>query len=183
MTTALLLLALAADPTPGDYDGLVLGVDPATHVVTGYFSSSTGEGKFSCIFFFTGKAGADEVSIESYFPATPKERIAGTLAVTANEVRLSLKEEHGGCWNVQHFADADSPVQFSLSVAQPTWQRIAIVKSPKARFVDAPNGKAMKAYLVEGDAVGVLETKGDWLHVAFVGGKGTSGWMKKATFY
>ena len=200
MISGLLLLALAAEPTvvlptssplgaliqPGVYGELRLARDPATKRLTGHFSSSTGEGKFSCIFQFEGKpeAKGNTVQVESWFPAEPKERIAGTLTVTAADAfSLTLKEEHGGCWNVQHFADAKDPATFSLDAAKP-WVALRVVKQKKAKFFsDASAAKPKAAFLVIGDVVGVLEQKGEWLSVEFVGERTTTGWMPKSAFF
>lgn len=72
--------AWAAGPAlqPGVYDELLIGYEPSTQTVTGYFHSETGAGQYSCIFYLNGKLSGRTARIESYFPETPKDRIDGT---------------------------------------------------------------------------------------------------------
>ena len=178
--------APAADIVSGDYGGeMLMAVDPASHVVSGYFQSSTGNGQFSCIFYFTGKPGASDIPIRSYFPETPGDAIAGRLVKKARgSFQLRLASEHGGCWNVQHFADKEQPAEFTLDTAYP-WISIAVVKSAKAYFFQTPLSKApRKASVVKGDGLGVRAVQPGWLQVDFVGsGKPVSGWMRSSDVY
>jgi hypothetical protein len=65
----------------GEYDGgLMLGYDPSARLVSGYFRSETGGGRFSCIFYFTGALNGKTASIQSYFPDTPGEVIEGLFS-------------------------------------------------------------------------------------------------------
>jgi hypothetical protein len=82
----------------GDYgDGMLIGVDPATQAVTGYFSAQTGQGQFSCIFYLTGKLGSAKIPVSTYFPGTPAEKIKGDLLLKApDKFTLRLSTEHGG---------------------------------------------------------------------------------------
>ncbi len=187
MTQLMILIALAAEPTlqPGVYGEVRLARDPTTKLITGHFSSSTGEGKFSCIFQFEGRdAKGDTLQVESWFPAQPKERIVGSLTITGTDAfTLTLKDEHGGCWNVQHFADAKDPATFKIDTPK-AWIGLRVVKEKKVKFFsDASTAKPKTAFLVVGDVVGVLEQKGDWLWVEFVGGRTTLGWMPKSSFF
>ncbi len=183
----MMLLAVSAAPvlTPGLYGELRLARDASTNTLSGHFSSSTGEGKFSCIFQFEGRDGEGAtVEVESWFPADRKERISGTLTITEpGAFVLALKEEHGGCWNVQHFADGKDPARFTLDLAKP-WVALKVVKEKKAKFFTDPStAKPKAAFLVLGDVVGVLELKGEWLRVEFVGARTTQGWMPKSAFF
>ena len=187
MTHLAMLLALAAEPAlqPGVYGELRLARDPSTKVITGHFSSSTGEGKFSCVFQFEARAPkGNTLQVESWFPAQQGGRIAGSLTITGVDAfTLTLKEEHGGCWNVQHFADAKDPANFTLD-APKAWVALKVVKEKKVKFFgDASTAKPKPAFLVGGDVVGVLEVKGEWLWVEFVGTRTTTGWMPKSAFF
>jgi hypothetical protein len=171
---------------PGVYEGLLLvGYDPSSKTVSGYFSEELGGGQFSCIFYLSGRVGGAAARIESYFPETPRDRIAGSMTSGKDGLlAVSLAEEHGGCLMTEHFADKAKPREFELSAAHP-WLSIRVVKSKKAYFYNAPDGRdRRKAYLVRGDGVGVKSSKTGWLEVDFAGPeKTTSGWMREAEFY
>jgi hypothetical protein len=176
----------ATDIASGDYGGeLLVGVDPASHVVSGYFQSSTGGGLFNCIFYFSGKGGGSDIPIRSYFPETPNEVIAGQLVKEASGgFQLRLVSEHGGCGNVQHFADKDQPAEYTLATAYP-WISVTVVKSAKAYFFDTPLSKApRKAYVVKGDGLGVRAVRPGWLQVDYTGSdKPITGWIRSSDVY
>jgi hypothetical protein len=179
--------AQAQDLASGDYGGeLMIGFDPATRAVTGYFQSFTGDQRrFSCIFYFSGTLHGRAAPFRSYFPATPAEVITGTLTRDADGgIAVRLAEEHGGCWNVEHFANDTQPAAFALETAYP-WIAIAVVKSPKAHFYDRAGAPApRKAYVVQGDGLGVRAVRNGWLQVDFTGGaKPVSGWIRQTDTY
>jgi hypothetical protein len=168
-------------------DGLIIGVDPATRIVSGYYSSQTGGGQFSCIFYLTGKLRGPSSQISTYFPGTPtSDLIKGELRLeTRQTFQVRLPSEHGGCWNVQHFADQAQPAAFTLESAHP-WTSVAVVKSQRAYFFDTPaSASHRKGYLVKGDGVGVRATRPGWLQVDYVDpdGKTASGWIRQSDVY
>lgn len=171
----------------GSYnDGMLIGFDRAARVATGYFSEETGEGQFSCIFYLTGKLQGAEAPISTYFPETPTEDlIKGKLVLgTRGQFQVRLPSEHGGCWNVEHFADEEQLAQFTLDAAYP-WIFVAVVKCDKAYFFDTPTSDThRKGYVVKGDGVGVRIVQPGWLQVDFVGGdKPVSGWIRQSDVY
>lgn len=179
--------AHAQDIASGVYDELLIGYDPATQVVSGYYSSETGGGQYSCIFYLSGKLSGASAPISTYYPEDRlDEVIKGKLVVeTHRKLQVRLPEEHGGCWNVMHFADAEQPAEFELASAYP-WTSIAVVKSKRAYFFADPASAAhRKAYVVEGDGVGVRAKKPGWLNVDYVDpdGKAVSGWIKQSDVY
>jgi hypothetical protein len=171
----------------GDYgDGMLIGFDPATQRVSGYVSSQTGEGRFSCIFALTGRPRGSSAAISTAFPETPKaDRIDGQLLLrTPQSFRVRLPTEHGGCWNVEHFADDSQPAEFSLQAPHP-WISIAVVRRDKAYLFDSPaSATHRKAYVVKGDGVGVRAVRPGWLQVDFAGGgRLVSGWVCQGDVY
>ncbi|WP_343674254.1 hypothetical protein [Paraburkholderia heleia] len=154
----------------GDYgDGMLIGVNPATQAVTGYYSADNINGQFSCIFYLTGKLGRSPIPVSTYFPETPEEKIKGKLFLDApDKFKVRLSTEHGGCWNVMHFADDGYPAEFTL-VARHHWLSIAVVKSDRAYFYDTPTSlQHRRAYIVQGDGVGVRAVQPGWLQVDFL---------------
>jgi hypothetical protein len=172
-----------SDIVSGDYGGeMLIAVDPASHIVRGYYQSSTGNGRFNCIFYFSGKVNG---AIRSYFPETPEEVVMGTLSRESDgSVSVQLATEHGGCWNVQHFADKDQPAEFTLGTAYP-WVSVAVIRSARAHLYDSPTDKLpRKTYVVKGDGVGIRGQRPGWLQVDFLGGgKPVSGWIRSSDVY
>ena len=172
-----------SDIASGDYGGeMLIAVDPASHIVRGYYQSSTGNGRFNCIFYFSGKVNG---AIRSYFPETPEEVVMGTLSRESDgSLSVRLATEHGGCWNVQHFADKDQPAEFTLQTAYP-WVAVAVIKSARAHLYDSPaNAVPRKSYVVKGDGVGIRAQRPGWLQVDFLGGgKPVRGWIRSSDVY
>jgi hypothetical protein len=173
---------LAAPVVSGDYGGFLVGVDRYGSL-TGYFESSTGRGQFSCIFFVSGKVGGLADRVDTWFPGDrdPQEVIHGVLEQVTSDgkpaIRLKLEEEHGGCWNVQHFASDSST--FAVT-EQGSWESVRIVASKKAYFYDDPSSpKPRKAYVVTGNALRVFETRDAWVRAEYVGPESqrTRGWV------
>jgi hypothetical protein len=181
-------LASAAPLASGAYnDAMLLAYDAATGEVSGYFDMTRGDPSlFSCIFYLHGKLSGASAAIDTYFPETPKDDlIKGKLVLTdAKHFGVQLASEHGGCANVESFADPSQPATFELAAAHP-WDAVAVVRSDKAYFYDAPGAAAhRKAYLVQGDGVGVRAAKAGWVQADYVGGDATvSGWLKSSDLY
>jgi len=189
----LLVATTTAQAKPNDIstgvysDGLLMGFDPATGIVSGYFQSETGEGQYSCIFYLSGKLSGPRSPISTYFPEEPADDlIKGELVLeTSEKLQVRLQSEHGGCWNVRHFADKEEPAEFNLDSAH-GWTRIAVVKSKRAYlFSDPTSANQRKAYVVKGDGVGVRATKPGWLQIDYIDpdGKAVSGWIRQTDVY
>jgi hypothetical protein len=182
-------------------EGLVVAIDPATGVITGYFKSGTGDDgaggpMFSCIFYFRGRAiGKPPYRTDSWFPdrriADPV--IRGTIAFGAANGRrtatIALAEEHGGCWNVQRFADTGgASFEFDRSGA---WLAIRVVSAPRAYFhTEAKNSTRRKAYVTTGDPVRVLQRVSGWVRAEYTGAESgggdtpkTAGWLREADLF
>lgn len=173
----------------GTYDaGLRLAFDSTNKKVTGYFEDytgndeQTGNPRFSCIFYLEGTMTANKFTLKTYYPTNREDDlIEGTLeVVTSRKIKIKLPKEHGGCWNVQHFAD--EPVAFTLEGNQ-NWKQIRYVAAARSYFYsDKGEDKPLKSYLVKGDFVCVEKIEGQWAYCTFVGKKTTKGWLKLAAF-
>jgi len=157
--------------------------------LTGYFESSTGRDQFNCIFFVSGKANDVANSVDTWFPADrdPKEVIHGFLEQVSSDgkqaIRLKLEKEHGGCWNVQHFASDQST--FSLT-ERGNWVAIRIVASKRAYFYDDPSSpKPRKSYVVTGNALRVFEKRDGWVRAEYVSpeDRHTQGWISERDLF
>lgn len=181
--------SIAAPIVSGDYDGMLIGVDNEG-ALTGYFESSTGNGQFSCIFFVNGKSGSSPIThVDSWFPTdlSPRDVIPGTIESLAEKgqgaIRVKLKEEHGGCWNVQHFAS--EPAVFGLT-EKGSWQAIRVVSAKRAYFHDDSSGtRPRKAYVVQGNVLRVFESQSGWARVEYESPerKRTRGWVSERDLY
>jgi len=189
--TAIVLIVFLSGSTfgqqifSGDYSfGLKLSYDSATKKITGYFEDYTGEdektgnSRFSCIFYIEGVVTGKKFAIKTYFPTEKSDDlISGTMEIVTNrQVKIKLRHEHGGCWNVQHFAD--EPVDFTLGTKQP-WLQVRYVNASKGNFYsDSSDDKRMKSYIVKGDFVCVGKIGHGWAYCTYYGKKSTTGWMK-----
>lgn len=169
----------------GDYDyGLKLSYDSSTKRLTGYFENYSGWDKqtksprFSCIFYIKGVVTGQEFQVHTYYPLDKADDlILGTIEiVNSRKVRIKLPEEHGGCWNVQHFTD--EPVEFRLEKSQ-RWTQIRYVDVDKTHFHSGKSdGNRLKSYLVKGDLVCLEKVEPGWAYCTYIGKKITKGWLK-----
>jgi hypothetical protein len=172
----------------GAYENtLLIGVDPATGAVSGYFDMTQGPGPpvISCAFYLRGRLAGRSAAIDTFFPDDPKgDLIRGTLSAQGSgKVRVSLPSEHGGCGNVWQFADPAQPADFALQTAKP-WISVRVVRAAKAYFSPTPGAAHGRAYLVSGDGLGVRAVQAGWVQADFVGGTRTSsGWLRDGDLY
>jgi hypothetical protein len=172
-----------------DLGDFLVGVDTSRQLISGYVEMRTGN-DFSCIFYLRGNLkGKPPYKIKTWFPKdrNPKDVIEGTISDVPDEskpsVLVKLKEEHGGCWNVQHFAADSQPLQINSVGA---WKEIRVVSSNRAYFHDEPRKtKKRKAYLVTGNPVRVYSEQQGWIQAEYVSesGKKTSGWIKQSDLF
>lgn len=92
---------------------------------------------------------------------------------------IALQSEHGGCWNVMHFADAEPAV---FSRREPgTWTEVRVVASERAHFFAQPRDSSVeRAYAVRGDAVVVLSAAPGWMRARI---RETEGWLRDTDLY
>jgi len=180
--------AMAA-PTPrsGRYGSLTLVVK-SDHVA-GVFAEGRGgvDGtpSFSCIFLLRGTLSGSGAAVETWYPGEA-ERISGTLTFTADGAALNLLADHGGC-TMTTGSMVGSP--YTLEGEPPDagedvgrWQGVALVTARRAALRPEPGPTPRRGpYLVEADAVTILERRGDWVRAAYRGGKApVIGWLRAA---
>lgn len=177
-------LAAPATLSTGAYENtLLLGYDPATGLVTGYFNMVyPGPPEVSCAFYLKGKLAGAKAAIDTYYPDDPTgDLIKGTLSLQGRRtVGIALVDDHGGCGNVWQFADKTAPLStFALDSAH-AWTSVRVVKADKAFFYPTAGAATHgKAYIVIGDGVGVKAAQPGWDEVDFTGGKRViSGWVR-----
>ncbi len=170
----------------GEYDsGLKLAYDSITNKLTGYFENyygldeATGNPKFSCIFYIQGTITGGQFMVDTYYPNDTSDIIKGNIQIINNKTAsIKLLEEHGGCWNVQHFVDVQ--VKFSLE-KHFAWTQIRFVTSDRTYFYsDKSIDKKLKSYIVKNDFVCIDKIEGDWAYVTYFGKTITKGWIKMA---
>ena len=87
-------------------------------------------------------------------------------------------EDHGGCWNVQHFADEH--VKFDLE-KQNAWCQIRYVTTNKTYFYSNNSfEKKKKYYLIKNDIVFIEKILNDWAYCSFNGKTIIKGWIRIA---
>jgi hypothetical protein len=169
----------------GDYSyGLKLSFDSTTKMVTGYFENYTGwdyeskNPKFSCIFYIEGIVTGQQFNIKTYYPAYKEDDlIKGTIEIVSSKnLKIKLNEEHGGCWNVHHFAD--EPAEFTIKKNH-EWIQVRYLDVDKAFFHSGKyQSKRLKSYLVKGDFVCLERIEQDWAYCTSFGKKMKKGWLK-----
>ncbi len=170
----------------GEYDsGLKLAFDKKTNMLTGYFENytgfdeETGSPKFSCIFYLQGTITGSQFKVYTYYPNDTSDSIKGNIQLISDkDVSIKLFEEHGGCWNVQHFADEQ--VKFSLE-KQIAWTQIRFITTEKTYFYsDKSLATKQKSYLVKNDFVCIVKIEDDWAYCTYYGKTIKEGWIKTA---
>jgi hypothetical protein len=169
----------------GEYDdGLKLAYDPASKKITGFFESYTGwdeeteNSRFSCIFYIEGDVKGSKAKIRTYYPAYKADDIiVGDLELLTSEIAgIKLPEEHGGCWNVHHFADKQE--EFKLEKSH-NWIQIRYADTDKCYFYkEKSNDKKLKSHLVKGDIVFVEKVEEGWAFCSYFGKKMTRAWLR-----
>lgn len=163
---------------------LKLAFDPISKMVTGYYESYTGLDEiiqhpvFSCIFYIQGKVNSKKFAIKTFYPDNKNnDKITGTLEIINSKTcKIKLPEEHGGCWNVQHFAD--EPVNFTLD-KKTNWIQIRYIKSLKSYFYsDKSTTEKTNVYLIQGDFDCIEKKEQDWALCNYFGEKSSKkGWI------
>jgi hypothetical protein len=170
----------------GEYNsGLKLAYDSIRNKLTGYYENYTGydeltrNPKFSCIFYIHGKITGSQFTIDSYFPNESSDILKGKINVINNStISIKLAEEHGGCWNVQHFSDED--VKFNLE-KQNAWSQIRFIATNKTYFYSNNSfEKRKKYYLIKNDIVYIEKILNNWAYCSFSGKKIIKGWIRTA---
>ena len=141
--------------------------------------SETGNPKFSCVFYLEGFHNNGEIMITSYYPIGKLEnQIKGELQIVSDKkIKIKLSIEHGGCWNVEHFAD--DFVNFDLETTK-NWKEIRYIDCNKAYFYGAKKENTKKkSFVIKGDIVYIDKIENNWIHCQFLGKKITEGWLKQ----
>jgi hypothetical protein len=184
-----------AQEVSGDSNEFAVAVDRDTRTITGYYNSATGyddetkSPRFTCIFYLRGKAeGKPPYKIVTWFPADRSEVIDGTLEFSgksaARSVTIRLKEEHGGCWNVQQFATKDGATLMLDRTG--TWSSVRVAAARKTHFYSsASTAQVLRSFVTTGDALKVSSTKPGWVQATFTNGdnKSTQGWIREADLF
>ncbi len=171
----------------GEYESeLKIAYNPDSKIITGYFANysgydeSTNNPRFSCIFYIYGFFTGKESIIDTYYPLDDNDTIKGVLKINNSDlISIKLPEEHGGCWNVFHFADGFADFKI---VKEINWLEIRYINVDKSYFYNDTNANSQrKAYLIKGDIIYIEKIKGEWVYCKYFGKSITEGWMKKET--
>lgn len=178
---------------------IAIGVNPTTHVLTGYFSVlRTAPGRTDeCKFVFRGVIAPDRTVRLSI-----KDAVLGNqtnlrqhstefakLTATADAVHIDLPKSlaPGDCDWLVGWAGGPEIMEregsFRLAVhttSSHEWIGVAAIRVKRAFFHTAPDeGAVRKAFVVAGNVVYVLEEKPGWYRVKFThAAKETVGWIR-----
>jgi len=175
---------------PGDYHGdLAVGIQgkqlTAMFESYGGWDDTTNAPRFRCLFAIQGKAEGKIFPIISYFPGDDKsEIIRGTLEIIDDgKIKIELKDEHGGCWNVQPYFDQGGVI-FDLDQKQP-WIEIRMIAEEKAYFhKERTDASRSNQYAVKHGVIKISKIEDGWYYGEYQGKNGKiSGWLKKSALY
>jgi hypothetical protein len=175
---------------PGEYEGFFIGLDrEGGNTLTGYFSSSTGRGQFSCRFYLKGVLEGAKANVATWLPGSSAPAIKGILEIDPQGgFQLRLESEPDGCGNVQRFSEASSPARFSLLHARP-WRWVRVVRSEVAVLHVAPDSKRKGPHsFSRGEGVGGVEERANglqrWMKIKVIrDGKAITGWLNAEDLY
>jgi hypothetical protein len=177
-------------PRSGQYDELLIGIDQDKGVVTGFYENGTGwdektkAPRFVCSFYLYGEMRGDSFKIATWWPGDDREEtINGQLTFNADgSVSIHLESEHGGCWNVNHFADKD-PSNHSLDKPG-SWTSVRVVKLRRAYFHDKADERTRRrSYVVKGNVIKVFADMPGWILAEYGEEKTSKGWIKESDLY
>ena len=167
--------------------GLSLAYDSSLNIISGYFENYTGwdeeikAPRFSCIFYIERTTLNNNIlKINTYYPIDKKDDlITGTMEIlNSRQVKILLPEDHGGCWNVQHFSE--EPISFNLETPI-NWIQIRYVEKEKTWFYSDKNiRKKTKSYLIKGNPVCIEKIENNWAYCYYYGDKTSKGWLSLA---
>ena len=160
--------------------------DTIENKIKGYFYAESGydeitkNSRFSCGFYFiTTESSKNEYKIKTFWPGESfEDTIFGKIIVLdSNNFNIKLDSEHGGCWNVNHFADSLSNYELTQ---EKNWLDIKYVIHEKINFYETPDDKKKrKAFIIKKDVVYVEKKEGNWVYCVYYGEKTiTKGWLK-----
>ncbi len=183
---ALLLAALAAPalaqaPASGQYEGLLLAVSPDGTVRGAFSEQRVGNGsdaapQFSCRFLLRGRLSDGRGVVETWFPG--QKPIPGNLSFEGGGASLMLREDQDGC-AMTAGGMTQQPWRAPRDAPGEGWTGAALVTAPRAAFRPSPGAAAPRTpYVVEGDALAVLERRGDWVRARYTGAaRPVTGWF------
>jgi len=177
-------------PRSGQYEELLIGIDQDRGVLTGFYENGTGwdekakAPRFVCSFYLYGEKRGDSFKITTWWPEDDREdTINGELTFNADgSVSVRLESEHGGCWNVNHFADKD-PSNHSLDKPG-AWISVRVIKVRRAYFHDkADEQTRRRGYLIKSNVIRVFSQMPGWVLAEYGDEKISRGWIKESDLY
>lgn len=169
-------------------DWLNIVYDNSSNNIKGYFQAESGydeqtkNSKFYCEFYFYSTESIDhQFKIKSFWQGDSgnlEDTIYGKIIVTSpTSFSIKLDSEHGGCWNVNHFADTLTIYELS---EKKNWIDIRYCTKDKIYFFDDSNAyKKRKAFIIKGDLVYIEKQENNWVYCTYFGEKiNTTGWLK-----
>lgn len=174
----------SAQPTSGRYGPLLIAV--ADGRVAGVFvdaAGGTGPGdapQFLCATLLAGPIAGNSAAVQAWLPDDP-ELISGDLLVRDDAAVLRLEENPPGCAMASSLIGKGQ--RLHRTSAHPDWIGVALVTADRAILHPEPRaaGERRTPYLVTWDAVGIVENRGEWVLVEYVGGgRPTRGWLRRS---
>lgn len=127
----------------GVYGSLLLGLDPQTQILTGYYLNGTGLDskhggpQFRCSFYLRGTKTSEGFNINTWFPGDPtttqvsgKILLPGAASAASTSVIVKLNQMPGGCGMVDpELAQSDGETFTQDALGH--WSEIRVVSAPR----------------------------------------------------
>lgn len=181
----------ATHGTSGSYAPLLVGIDPATGTLTGFFASHTGwdeerqAPKFHCVFALHGRYVDGVYQVQTWYPGTT-EVVSGIITFSYADrqwrLHMQLTDTHGGCWNAYRL-DTQQGNAFTRDTAG-AWLAVRVVSAPRAYFHRQPEARTKRqAYVITHDVVRVFDRQSGWVDAEYGTEKTTRGWLREADLF
>jgi hypothetical protein len=166
----------------GLFEEALIAVDASGHLVGRYFMEQ-GEGVTKrCDFTFVGQVRGGEAAVRVLqTPIGQTRHPVGRITATTAGVTLRLPGAGNlpGCGAVVG-PFLNNPQGMALSrTGAGGWVSLMRVRSPRVPLRATPNGAPARAYVVQGDVVGMVERRGGQVHVLYPSDrqKRSEGWV------
>ena len=173
----------AEKPVSGEFRYVLIGVDPQTQMITGWFESPTEDAtQHVCAFLIVGKLGKEESEVLLFHPSTPQNTVKGKIGFESQDgklaLALTLDSPPTGCALAPALTSHGTSL-FAL-IRKGDFKQVRVVSAKKAFFHKKPQaGSKGKASVVQFSRLRVFEEKEHFVRASFTPAKGKAlqGWI------
>lgn len=171
-------------PNPGSYEDAVhLSYDSVTKEISGYVKMDVNrldnprKVYRSCAVLFIGKTnGSGTARVDFYNSPDIKLVTTGDVVFNTDNITVTAKSGEGYCNDILNLTGG---LEMDFTKRQP-YIGCRAVNEDRVYLYSSPvdSGKT-KLYLLKGDMIMILGTKGDWVKIEYIGKRMIDGWIRK----